>query len=312
MTSNSPPRRFSSRRALRHRQPVVQDRRRGGELGARFEQRHRHHVWRGLRHGRARQRQHAREVGGRTREAHDHALACAPHRGATGCRRSRGTWRAPHASAPTVSPSGATASSVAGGGQDARVLPHLHRGQVEAERLDLPAEVLQLAPRQPRRTAGVERPLQHVEVAQERTPGRRSHLWRRCGSRPVGARPVPSLRRCGASDSVRASSWRWWASAFASRSSAARSARLGRTSRSETDSVRAMRREAASRPRSTWSVWIAIAALVTSRGHARVAVAIASDPGAPSKERRERRRPHAAPVRIERAIHLAVDGRQVT
>ena len=74
----------------------------------------------------------------------------------------------------------------------------------------------------------------------------------------------PSLRRCGASESVRASSRATAGRASASRSNARRSARLGGTSFSETESVRAIRLEAASNPRSTWSDWIAIAARVTS------------------------------------------------
>ena len=183
----------------------------------------------------------------------------------------------------------ASAHLRARGRQHARVLPHLHGRQVEAERLDLPAQVLQLAPRQPRRAAGLERPLQRLDVGQEGSPGPRRRRGRRRGSRPAGARPDPAsadaARRAACDPSSVATS----GSASASRSSARRSARLGGTSRSETDSVRAIRRAAASMPAQR------VVGLDRHRGprdlgrDGRVAVAIAAHPGAPSQERLERR-----------------------
>ena len=113
MTSSSPPRRFNSRRPsgmASQSSRIVAAR---GELRARLQERHRHHVGRRLGHRRARQRQHAGEVVRRSGEAHDDALARPDPQRATGCRRSHGTWRAPRVSAPTAAPTAASRAPLA-------------------------------------------------------------------------------------------------------------------------------------------------------------------------------------------------------
>ena len=199
----------------------------------------------------------------------------------------------------------------AGGRQHARVLPHLHRGQMEPERLHLPPQVLQLAPRQPRSATG-----RRASAAASRCPSRNSDG---AGVGPADAQPgrrepmgrqaqLPSVGCVG----QRPSEFGGDLGKLAARprSSARRSARLGGTSRSDTDSVRAIRRAAASIPRSAWSVWIAIAARVTS------AVTAGLPSRSPPTQVPHRRnganegglRP--TPFGVEGAVHLAIDRRQ--
>ena len=186
MTSSSPPR--ASRRGAPRASTAS---RRGSpprwRARARLEQRHRDDVGGRLGDGEAGERQHAGEVGRRPREAHD-ARARSLHaqpRLDVGDRAERGEHLAGRGRGPGRSRRRELRSRR---GQHARVLPDLHGRQVEAERLDLPAQVLELAPRQARSAARVERALQDVQVAQE---GRRSVVrrpWPRCVSRPAGAR----------------------------------------------------------------------------------------------------------------------------
>ena len=186
-------------------------------------------------------------------------------------------------------------------------------GQVEPERLHLPAQVLELAPREARGAppASSERcstsmsrdELLRAVVGAAASPERVAAS--RCAARP-------SLRRCGASGSLRAELASGTREATARREPAPGAApgSRGDVAFAETESVRAMRRVAASSPRSTWSVAIAEAVAVTSAVTRGIAVPVAADPRAPPQERRERRCRHAAPLRVERPIHLAVHGRQ--
>ena len=264
MTSSSPPRRFSTPAPLRHRQPVVQDRRRGGEL-------------RRATRGAA----PASTSGGASGTA-KRASSSTPARSAAD--RVKLTTTRSHASHPEPR------LDVRDGAERGEHLACGRRRPLRPRRREL---------RSRRRQARSECCRTSIEA---RWKPNVSACHRRCWSSPQASRaappassdrcrtsrssrkaagpsyppfaPVlvaasrcadsPSLRRCGASESVRPSSRATAGRASASRSNARRSARLGGTSFSETESVRAIRLEAASSPRSTWSDWIAIAARVTS------------------------------------------------
>ncbi len=189
------------------------------------------------------------------------------------------------------------------------MLPDLHRRQVEAERLDLPPQVLQLAPGQSRRAARIQRPLQDVQVRQE---GRRP-VVAAGRARPGRGQPVRRETELAAVRRVRE-----------------RSPQLARDGgqrlgvavqrpaerRARTDVVLRDRERPRDPPRGGLQPAQDVIGLDRHRRardlrrHARVAVAVAADPRVPSQERIERRRPRAAAVRVERAVHLPVDGRE--
>ena len=189
------------------------------------------------------------------------------------------------------------------------MLPDLHGGQVEAERLGLPPQVLELAPGQSGRPARVQRPLQDVQVRQEgggtvvpavrAGPGRGQPVRRQpqlAAMGRVGERPpqLPGDGGQGVGVTVQRAAER-----------AARRHVLLRDRERPCDP-----------PGGGLQPPQHVVGLDRHRRtrhlgrHARVAVAIAADPRVPSQERFERRRPRAAAVRVEPAVHLPVHGRE--
>ena len=223
------------------------------------------------------------DVGGAAGEAHDQPVAGLLAQLATGCRRSRGTWRRPPGRARARrarSTSACCRTSI-----DARWKPNVstcRRGwsSPPARRRRRPRE-------RARRTSRSRR--------KRRGPYARASLRRVVAASRSAI--STSLRRCGASGSVRASSRARAGNVRTSRASDRRSASGGRHVRSRRP--RATARSGAPRPRSP-----------AARGRARspprraspppsrrVAVAIAADPGAPTERtsmRRWRARPSAA------------------
>ena len=141
---------------------LVEDLRRGVEVGARLEQRH--DVDRvGVESGELRQLAHGQQVLGRAREAHDVPAAGLGAQaaldvgdGAEGLEDRVGVGGRP-----------LVPDRLERGGVHRRVLADLERGEVEAEGLGLPPEVLELAEGQARGAGGDEGVLHGAEVLDE-------------------------------------------------------------------------------------------------------------------------------------------------
>ena len=164
MASSSPPFACQPGRHRGQRKHPVQDAGGPGQVAAALEERDRVDNRRAVRAGRRGQFVHGRDVGRGPGEA-DHVPVAG--RGAEpllhpGHRLERGQHlagqRRQFRSAPQLSERPLVHRAV---------LPDLQAGQVKAERLGLPAQVLQLAERLPGRTRGGQRVLQHAQVGHE-------------------------------------------------------------------------------------------------------------------------------------------------